>query len=142
MECGKSTFLRGLARGIVEGNDPAAARIILVDFRRSLLGAVESEHLIGYGTSPQVTADLVKQVATVMGERLPGRDVTAEQLRDRSWWKGPELYLLVDDYDLVAGAAVNPLAPLLEYLPQARDIGLHLVLTRRIGGAGRACSTR
>ncbi|MEV4722104.1 type VII secretion protein EccCa [Micromonospora humida] len=138
VECGKSTFLRGLVRGIVEGNDPAAARIILVDFRRSLLGAVESEHLIGYGTSPQVTADLVKQVATVMGERLPGRDVTAEQLRDRSWWKGPELYLLVDDYDLVAGAALNPLAPLLEYLPQARDIGLHLVLTRRIGGAGRA----
>ncbi|GAB3856296.1 hypothetical protein GCM10027610_090850 [Dactylosporangium cerinum] len=46
--------------------------------------------------------------------------------------------MLVDDYDLVAGAAANPLAPLLEFLPQARDIGLHLILTRRIGGAGRA----
>ncbi len=26
----------------------------------------------------------------------------------------------------------------MDYLPQARDIGLHLVLTRRSGGAGRA----
>jgi S-DNA-T family DNA segregation ATPase FtsK/SpoIIIE len=46
--------------------------------------------------------------------------------------------VLVDDYDLVATGPNNPLLPLLEYLPQARDIGLHLVLTRRSGGAGRA----
>ena len=85
-----------------------------------------------------MTADLIKQVVVAMRERLPGADVTPEKLRDRSWWAGPELYVLVDDYDLVAGGAVNPLAPLLEFLPQARDIGLHLVITRRIGGASRA----
>ncbi len=33
---------------------------------------------------------------------------------------------------------MNPVAQLVEFLPQARDIGLHLVLARRIGGAGRA----
>ncbi|MBX6357383.1 MAG: type VII secretion protein EccCa [Micromonosporaceae bacterium] len=138
VEAGKSSFLRGLAKMIATSYTPEQARLILVDFRRSLLGVVETPHLIGYGTTHQSTADLVKQVATVMQERLPGPQVTPEQLRDRSWWKGPEVYLLVDDYDLVAGASVNPLAPLLEFLPQARDIGLHLVLTRRIGGAGRA----
>jgi S-DNA-T family DNA segregation ATPase FtsK/SpoIIIE len=73
-----------------------------------------------------------------MKERLPGPDVTPDQLRDRSWWTGPELYVLVDDYDLVAGGSANPLAPLLEFLAQGRDIGLHLVVTRRIGGASRA----
>ena len=46
--------------------------------------------------------------------------------------------MLVDDYDLVATGPANPLPPLVEFLPQARDIGLHLVLTRRAGGAGRA----
>ena len=46
--------------------------------------------------------------------------------------------MLVDDYDLVATGPANPLRPLLDYLPQARDIGLHLVITRRAGGAGRA----
>lgn len=138
IECGKSSFLRTLARGIVQSYDPSQARMILVDQRRSLLGTVNTEHLIGYGTSAEVTANLVKEVATVMRERLPGPDVTPEQLRDRSWWKGPELYLLVDDYDLISGGMNNPLSPLLEFLPQGRDIGLHVVITRRIGGASRA----
>jgi S-DNA-T family DNA segregation ATPase FtsK/SpoIIIE len=138
IECGKSSFLRSLAKMITTSYDPSQARIILVDFRRSLLGCVDASHLIGYGTSQQTTTDLVRQVTTVLRERLPGPEVTAEQLRDRGWWKGPEVFLLVDDYDLVAGSAVNPLAPLLEFLPQARDIGLHVVLTRRIGGASRA----
>jgi S-DNA-T family DNA segregation ATPase FtsK/SpoIIIE len=138
IESGKSSFLRGLARSITRAYDPAQARVILVDLRRSLLGCIGGSHLIGTGTSPQATADLVGQVATVMRERLPGPDVTPEQLRNRSWWTGPDLYLLVDDYDLVAGGQTNPLAALLEYLPQGRDIGLHVVLTRRIGGASRA----
>lgn len=138
IESGKSSFLRSLAKMITTSYDPSQARVMLVDLRRSLLGCVDTEHLIGYGTSQQTTADLVNQVATVMRERLPGPEVTPEQLRSRSWWKGPELYLLVDDYDLVVGALTNPLSPLLEFLPQARDIGLHVVLTRRIGGAGRA----
>jgi S-DNA-T family DNA segregation ATPase FtsK/SpoIIIE len=37
----------------------------------------------------------------------------------------------------VAGAS-NPLLPLVDLLPQAREIGLHLVLARSAGGAGRA----
>ena len=45
---------------------------------------------------------------------------------------------MIDDYDLVATANSNPLAPLLELLPQARDLGLHLVVARRSGGAARA----
>jgi DNA segregation ATPase FtsK/SpoIIIE, S-DNA-T family len=137
VECGKSSFLRGLARSITQAYDPKDARIILVDQRRSLLGCIDTEHLIGYGTSTPTTSDLALQVATVMKERLPGTDITPEQLRNRSWWSGPEVYLLIDDYDLVVGAT-NPLTPLLEYLAQGRDIGLHMVITRRAGGAGRA----
>jgi S-DNA-T family DNA segregation ATPase FtsK/SpoIIIE len=138
VESGKSSFLRSLAKSIAESHTPAEARLLLVDLRRSLLGCVDPAHTIGYGTSHQVTADLINQVVVAMRERLPGPDVTPEMLNDRSWWRGPQLYILVDDYDLVAGAAVNPLAPLLEFLPQARDIGLHLIITRRIGGAARS----
>jgi S-DNA-T family DNA segregation ATPase FtsK/SpoIIIE len=46
--------------------------------------------------------------------------------------------VLVDDYDLVATGPSNPLQPLLPYLAQARDIGLHVVVARRSGGAARA----
>lgn len=71
--------------------------------------------------------------------RLPGPDVTADQLRTRSWWRGPELFVLIDDYDLVAASAdTNPLASLLDYLSQSRDVGLHVVVTRQASGASRA----
>jgi S-DNA-T family DNA segregation ATPase FtsK/SpoIIIE len=50
---------------------------------------------------------------------------------------GTGLFIVADDYDLVAGPA-NPLLALAEFLPQARDVGLHLLLARSAGGAGRA----
>jgi S-DNA-T family DNA segregation ATPase FtsK/SpoIIIE len=137
-ECGKSTLLRGLATTISDRFTPEQARIVLVDYRRSLLGTVQTEHLIGYGTAPTQTHELIASVASYMERRLPGPDLTPEQLRTRSWWSGPRCFVLVDDYDLVATGPNNPLLPLLEYLPQARDIGLHLVVTRRSGGAARA----
>jgi S-DNA-T family DNA segregation ATPase FtsK/SpoIIIE len=137
-ECGKTNFLRIVARRIAEAYTPEQARILLVDYRRGLLGAVSADHLIGYGTNMPVTASMVAEVAQAMAERLPGPDVTPEQLRNRSWWHGSELYLLVDDYDLVAGGSGNPLIGLVDYLPHARDIGLHVILARRSGGAGRA----
>jgi type VII secretion protein EccCa/type VII secretion protein EccCb len=136
-ESGKSSFLRSLAESIVRRFTPEQARIILVDYRRSLLGTVTTEHLIGYGTEVEYTSKLIASAAMYMEKRRPGPDVTPEQLRTRSWWEGPELFVLVDDYDLVAGGR-NPLQPLLEYLSQARDVGLHLVLARRAGGAARA----
>ncbi|MFI7021189.1 type VII secretion protein EccCa [Micromonospora sp. NPDC049900] len=137
-ECGKSSFLRALAQSIVTRFTPEQARVILVDYRRSLLGAIETEHLIGYGTAAAHTADLVDSAASYLQDRTPGPEVGPAQLRDRSWWTGPELFVLVDDYDLVASGPANPLRALEEHLPHARDVGLHLVLVRRCGGAARA----
>src|SRR5439155_9430445 len=65
VESGKSSFLRGLARSVTEAYEPSQARLILVDYRRSMLSTVSSEHLNGYGTSAQVTNDLVQQVTAV-----------------------------------------------------------------------------
>jgi S-DNA-T family DNA segregation ATPase FtsK/SpoIIIE len=137
-ESGKSSFLRAFAQAVVDRYAPDEARIVLVDYRRSLLGAVGPSHLIGYGSTAQRAEEILAEIAQVMQARLPGPDVTPEQLRDRSWWRGPQLFVLVDDYDLVAGSSSNPVALLRDHLAQARDIGLHLVLARRSGGAGRA----
>jgi len=137
-ECGKSSFLRALAATITTRFTPEQARVILVDYRRSLLGAIATPHLIGYGTAAAHTTDLIESAAGYLARRIAGPEVTPQQLRDRSWWSGPELFVLVDDYDLVATGPANPLRALEEYLPQARDVGLHLVLARRSGGAGRA----
>ncbi|WP_346537798.1 type VII secretion protein EccCa [Micromonospora sp. DPT] len=137
-ECGKSSFLRALATSIIDRFTPEQARIILVDYRRSLYSLIDDPHVIGYGSAAAHTAELVESVAGYMQARLPGPAVTPAQLRERSWWSGPELFVLVDDYDLVSSGPANPLRGLEEHLPQARDIGLHLVLVRRSGGAARA----
>ncbi len=46
--------------------------------------------------------------------------------------------MIVDDYDLVATATGNPLQVLLPFLPRSADLNVHLILTRRVGGAARA----
>jgi S-DNA-T family DNA segregation ATPase FtsK/SpoIIIE len=45
---------------------------------------------------------------------------------------------VIDDYDLIATAGSNPLMQLVELVPQAKDLGLHLLVARRSGGASRA----
>ncbi len=45
---------------------------------------------------------------------------------------------MVDDYDLVATQSSSPVQVLQPLLAQARDVGLHLVVARRTGGASRA----
>jgi S-DNA-T family DNA segregation ATPase FtsK/SpoIIIE len=137
-ESGKSTFLRAFARAVVDRHPPGEARILMVDYRHSLLGAVTTDHLIGFATTAARANEMLAEVAQVMESRLPGPEVTPEQLRNRSWWRGPQLYVLVDDYDLVATQSGNPLSLLHSHLGQARDIGLHVILARRSGGAGRA----
>ncbi|MHC1562894.1 type VII secretion protein EccCa [Actinomycetospora sp. C-140] len=137
-ESGKTALLRGLAHQIVARYRPDQARLVVVDYRRSLLGAVASEHLISYTSSAPALTRALGELVESLQRRLPGPDVTPEQLRARSWWTGPDVFVLVDDYDLVAGAGTNPLAVLLDLLPQARDVGLHLLVARRTGGASRA----
>ncbi len=140
VESGKTALLRTIADGIMRRYPPEEAAVIVVDYRRGLLDAVRGRHLLGYAGSGPVLEDLVGQAVQALRERLPGPDVTVEQLKARDWWDGPELFVLVDDYELVAGQGgmLNPLLSLVEFLPQARDIGLHLIVTRGSGGASRA----
>jgi S-DNA-T family DNA segregation ATPase FtsK/SpoIIIE len=137
-ECGKTSALRLLCREIARTNTADSVQIEIVDFRRTLLGVVESAHLGGYAISASALTARVPVLLERLQARMPDENVTQQQLRTRSWWSGPEIYLVIDDYDLVAGATGNPLTPLVDYLPHAKDIGLHVVIARRSGGAARA----
>jgi len=136
-ESGKTTLLRTFVRSLVIRHPPNRVQVLVVDYRRGLLGAVPEDHLLGYSGAESAAAIQVKQTAEALSARLPGPNLTVQELRARSWWRGPEIYVVVDDYDLVVGASGNPLAPLAGLLPQARDVGLHVVLARRSGGASR-----
>jgi len=136
-QSGKTAFLRQLAGRICRAYTPEQARIVLVDHRRGLLGEVSGDHLLGYGTNDAHSRGLIAEVADAMTERLPGQDVTPEQLRARNWWQGPRIFVLVDDYDMVATHKEHPMMALVPLVAQGADIGLHVVLARRTGGAGR-----
>jgi S-DNA-T family DNA segregation ATPase FtsK/SpoIIIE len=140
-ESGKSNLLRLIAGQLADRHTPKQARLVMIDYRRALLDAVTSDHLIAYAATRPAAETLVRDVAEALRDRLPGPDVTAEQLRTRTWWQGADLYVLVDDHDLVAGTgggSTSPLLPLLDLIPQARDVGLHLVLAQRSGGISRS----
>jgi DNA segregation ATPase FtsK/SpoIIIE, S-DNA-T family len=137
-ESGKTSVLRGIIRGITEAYTGNQARILLVDYRRTLLGACPESHALGYCAAAGAVSSTVKEIKPFLDKRQPGPDVTAEQLRNRNWWTGPEIFVIVDDYDLVATQGGNPLAPFAEYLPMARDLGFHLIVSRASGGASRA----
>jgi len=137
-QSGKSAVLRGYVREVMRTRSATQAQIVVVDYRRSMLGEVPDEYLLNYLTSATQAQPALKDLASYLENRIPGPDVTPEQLRNRSWWSGAEVFVVVDDYDLVATQQSSPVQTLQPLLAQARDVGLHLAVARRSGGASRA----
>ena len=137
-ESGKTSVLRLLAQRISERYTPEEAQLVVVDYRRSLLDELPSEYVAGYVPNGRELPSRIEDLTRLAASRMPPSDLTPEELRNRSWYTEPDIFLLVDDYDLVATVSGNPLHPLLGYLPFARDIGLRLVLCRNSAGAGRS----
>jgi ESX secretion system protein EccC len=137
-QSGKSAALRSYVHEVMRTRTPKQAQLVVVDYRRSLLGEVPDEYLLDYLTSAAQATPTLADLASYLENRIPGPDVTSEQLRNRSWWTGAEVFIVVDDYDLVATSQSSPLQALQPLLAQARDVGLHLAVARRSGGASRA----
>ncbi|MFG2030369.1 type VII secretion protein EccCa [Streptomyces sp. NPDC048825] len=137
-ESGKSNLLRLLIKQVTERYSGDEAKLFVIDNRRSLLDVTPSSHLAEYIPMSNAMDHHVAALADLMKRRTPTADVTAQQLRDRSWWRGPTVYVVIDDYDLVATSSGNPLAGLTELLPFARDVGVRFIIARSTAGAGRA----
>ncbi|MEV7189914.1 type VII secretion protein EccCa [Kitasatospora sp. NPDC093102] len=142
-ESGKTNLLRVVARAIEQRYGPDEARVVLADYRRDLVDSVPEHRRAGYAVSGASLGQVARDIAEVLKERLPGPDITPEQLARRDWWSGPRYFVLVDDYELVSGSISDqPLAPLYDLLPQGANIGLHLVIARSSAGANRAMADR
>ncbi len=137
-ECGKTATLRTLCREIVRGAAARPARLFVIDMRRMLLDVVGGPELTGYAFSTASLAHQLPGLIALLESRLPTAHTTVGQLRSRSWWTGPRVFVVIDDYDLVAATSPDALNGLLRLLPHAADIGLHVVLARRCAGTARA----
>lgn len=136
---GVTTALRTVIAAVTAGQDGSAGAgapvILACDARRGLLGCPGYRSLTGF------TGEIERWL-TVLGARIPSdaAALTPQMLRDRSWWEGPEVVVVVDDLDHSAdlAAVVDRLVPL---LPHAADIGLHLVTGRRSAAMTRSAFT-
>lgn len=140
---GKTRIAHAIAQAICARNSPQQVRFMLADYRSGLLDAVPRTHLLDAGAVNRNNAtfeEAVKALAINLKKRLPPPDLTTAQLRSRSWWSGPDIVLLVDDWHMVVAASgmVPPTAPLGPLLPAAADIGLHIIVTCQMSQAYRA----
>jgi DNA segregation ATPase FtsK/SpoIIIE, S-DNA-T family len=163
--CGKSSLLRLIAKGLAARHPPEEVALLVIDLRRGLPDLTSLPNLAGYACTPATVARAVDGLQRELTERTPADlGVLAElqpagpRLRPPAGAAlngtnrqesptglvgppvrvGPRWVVLVDDYDLLPAAAGSPLLPLLDLLGLGRELGLHLVLTRRVAGSARA----
>ena len=136
-EAGKTNLLRWVAGRVMDVHGPGAAHLAVVDYRRGLLDLADAPHVGGYAANARMASDLAASLYGELAGRLPGPDAGREELLHGASWSGPRWYLLVDDYDLVPSGMDNPLAVLTDLLAHGRDVGLHVILARRVGGTSR-----
>jgi S-DNA-T family DNA segregation ATPase FtsK/SpoIIIE len=130
---GRTSALRTVAHALARTFSPDQARLVAIDFRRGLAD------LSGL-TLPCRLISRPPQVDEMLAEL---RELTIERLRaldqdGGGGWSGPDVYILIDDYDLISGLPLNPLSTLGDLIFQGRDAGIHVVLARSSGGAARA----
>jgi S-DNA-T family DNA segregation ATPase FtsK/SpoIIIE len=127
-----------VARALTSTYSPAEVQLVVLDSRRSLLETVGEEYRAGAAYSGPLADQVVTDLAGTLRARLPGPEITPQQLARRDWWTGPEYYILVDDYDLLMSSrGGGPLDSIVDLLPVAADVGLHVVITRPAAGSAR-----
>jgi DNA segregation ATPase FtsK/SpoIIIE, S-DNA-T family len=154
--CGKSSLLRLIARGLATRHPPDEVALLVVDLRRGLLDLTALPNLTTYAGTATAVAQAMDELRrrleersaagasaplAISGGRLPPVGVavaTADPGGLVSGWVGPRYVVLVDDYDLLPAATGSPLLPLVDLLGLGRELGLHVVLARRVAGIARA----
>ncbi|QKS11738.1 type VII secretion protein EccCa [Curtobacterium sp. Csp1] len=125
---GKSTLLRGVVEGLVDRHAPDELVVAVMDSRGGLTDVCPDDYLGGQASSALEARSLAAAIAEELAKRQASNGRGA----------GPRIVVVVDDFDILASGGTQPLEPLLPYLPSARDLRLHVLLTRPVAGLQRA----
>lgn len=138
-QSGKTSLLRAWMRELQRRYTPDQAQFILLDYRRGLLDFIRSPHLFAYACTPPMLKECIERLRPLLEKRaLSDPNLPLEELIGSTTWTGPHYFLFIDDYELLITPSGNPLTSLVELIGQGRDVGLHIVLARRVGGTSRS----
>ena len=167
-QSGRTNALRLVMESVMRQYTPKEAAVIVIDPMRGLIG--ERDRLYsrgfmqparfsegadgertkvsppGYITSEDDLRDTVRKLAKLMHSRKPGDETTAEQLADRTYFSGKEVYVFIDNFfRLAEGHAARTVfdedngAPesVTKLLASAEDLGVHFIVSDDTGFAER-----
>lgn len=133
---GRTGLLRTIMREVARTRP--CDRVLVVDPRGGLIGEVAGERLLAYvrgdptaavgDLAAALTGRLIAGTGTGTGTGTGGR-------ASRPVATDPDVWVVVDDLDLLPQTAWQSLLPL---LARGTDVGLRLVAARRAGGVARA----
>ena len=130
---GRTTMLRRVIAELVRTHGSDELVFAVFDPRRSLTGAVPGGYLGGTATSAVLAQKLVAAIVPELEARVPRSVDTSVEVAPPT----PHIVVLIDDYDAL-GSGAGPFQALMPFIPMGNEIGLSVVLTRRMTGAGRA----
>jgi S-DNA-T family DNA segregation ATPase FtsK/SpoIIIE len=137
---GRTSLLRTVAISLARRDGGAGrARLVVIDFRRGLTDLAHLGLPCRLVSRPPQVEEVLAELSELTVERLRALD-RQERVKNgngNGHFAGQEVYILVDDYDLVAAMPMNSLSGLADLIFQGRDAGIHVVLTRAASGAAR-----
>lgn len=149
-ECGRTTVLATIMSEIgrlyAPGGTSApptserSAQVWLIDPRRQLLTMLGSNYMEKFAYNLDGVSAMVGELAALLASREPPPDLSAEELLSRSWWSGPEIFLIIDDIQQLPPSFDSPLQKVVPWVTRAGDVGLHVIATRTFGGWSSAGS--
>ncbi|MEO6793169.1 MAG: type VII secretion protein EccCa [Mycobacterium sp.] len=149
-ECGRTTTLATIMSEIerlyAPGTSTApattqeSAQVWLIDPRRQLLTTLGSNYVEKFAYNLDGTVALVNELAATLANREPPPGLSAEELLSRTWWNGPEIFLIIDDIQQFPPGFDSPFQKAAPWVTRAADVGLHVIVTRTFGGWSSAGS--
>jgi type VII secretion protein EccCa/type VII secretion protein EccCb len=153
-ECGRTTTLATIMSEIGRVYAPGAgtapptagqdghpsAQVWLVDPRRQLLTTLGSDYVEKFAYNLDGVAAMINELSATLASREPPPGLSAEELLSRTWWSGPEIFLIIDDIQQFPPGFDSPFQKAAPWVTRSADVGLHVIATRTFGGWSSAGS--
>ena len=133
---GRTNLLRTLMYSIVaHERTPQLAQFYVFDPNMNLLDVRDNlqAFISGYVVNPtdEAGTTAIERLVSELSGRIP-RDpstLTADMIRDRSWYSGRNIYIIMDDVERMrpSPGGADPLAPIISLMGQTYNIGLTVI---------------